>query len=456
MEQIPQFSLEPEFQHVLIDEYQDLNPCDLAIAEAIATRGAALLACGDDDQSIYGFRFADPSGIRKFTSQFRGAADLALTECWRCGPRILEAALWVAQQDARRVEKSLHSAGNQPPGEVHLLSFRNGPAEAQGIAKLCRKYIDAGVAPDQVLILVRSDHNGTLSAPVLAELARLGVRVTVSADKRSVLEEKLGRRFLAMLRLIANRHDHLAWRTRLELTDGIGPTTLGAIYEFARMHGTNFSIATERIPEFLNSIPAPSRGVLRKQIDDTRLTAERFTQVLSDQDRADTGEASEELKALVQAVAKVEITEEEGRAAVLDYVDKVIESSGAKTLEDLLVSIAIGREEMDVETDQDSVNLLSMHQAKGLTAEVVFVMAAEDEILPREQTANAVDDDRRLLYVSMTRARQKLIITYSGMRTGRQQHSGRNPGTRQRHLTRFLRDSPLRARPGEGFIQANT
>src|SRR5438874_1434319 len=79
MEQTSEFALTPSFKHVLIDEYQDLNPCDLAIAESIAATGASLLACGDDDQSIYGFRYANPSGIRQFTHDFPGAADLVLT-----------------------------------------------------------------------------------------------------------------------------------------------------------------------------------------------------------------------------------------------------------------------------------------------------------------------------------------------------------------------------------------
>jgi len=188
MEQLGEFVLEPNFKYVLIDEYQDLNPCDLAIAQAIANTGATLLACGDDDQSIYGFRFADPSGIRNFVGDFSGSTDLALTECRRCGENILNAALWVAQQDVERVEKELHPRQGQPLGEVHLLRFRTGDDESRGIAKLCKKYIDQGVSPRDILILVRSNPNGIFSTPVIQELSRLSVKVTANADKESLLE----------------------------------------------------------------------------------------------------------------------------------------------------------------------------------------------------------------------------------------------------------------------------
>jgi len=243
MEQTSEFVLTPRFKYVLIDEYQDLNPCDLAIAESIAATGASLLACGDDDQSIYGFRYANPSGIRQFTSDFPGAADLVLTECRRCGSNILNAAQWVAEQDLARVKKTLHPRPEQLPGEVHVLRFKTGDTEAQGIAKLCKKLVDDGIPPGKILILVRSNHQGIFSTPVLNELVLRGVKVAANADKETLLDEKPGRRFLSLLRLIANPTDHLAWRSRLALTDGVGPTTHRAIYDFAASSGIGYGDA---------------------------------------------------------------------------------------------------------------------------------------------------------------------------------------------------------------------
>ena len=186
MSQVAGFVLEPRFRQVLIDEYQDLNPCDLAVAAEVAARGATLLACGDDDQSIYGFRFADPGGIRNFTDEFRGAADLQLTECQRCDPAILEAALWIARLDRDRVDKELRAVAGRARGEVHLLPFADGRSEAQGVARLCKQLIDCGTRPGEILILVRSDRNGVYSRPLQAALLAQGVTAT-GADKQGVL-----------------------------------------------------------------------------------------------------------------------------------------------------------------------------------------------------------------------------------------------------------------------------
>ncbi len=459
MEQVGEFVLEPNFKYVLIDEYQDLNPCDLAIAGAIANTGASLLACGDDDQSIYGFRFADPSGIRNFINDFAGSTDFALTECRRCGANILKAALWVAEQDIARVKKELHPREGQPPGEVHVLRFRTGDAEAQGIAKLCKKFIDDGISPSDILILVRSNHNGDFSAPVLRELTRLGVKAAANVDKETLLEEEPGRRLLSMLRLIAYPGDHLAWRSRLQLTDGIGPSTFKAIYDFAAANGIGFSDAIVRLHEFLGTIPSTSRGRLKTQVRAIGEVLERFRPQLIAQEAPEAVKTTATLKTFIQSIAETEITEEEGRGAVLDYIDQIADTSGAKTLEDLLVSIAIGqeeREETEAEPEEGSINILSMHQAKGLTAEVVFVMAAEDEIIPRNDDLLTVNDNRRLLYVSMTRAKQKLFMTYANMRTGKQVHSGRDPGNPRRTITRFLRDMRPVPTQGEAYVDSNS
>lgn len=456
LQQVPSFVLEPRFKHVLIDEYQDLNPCDLAIAETMASKGAALLASGDDDQSIYGFRYADPSGIRGFDKQFPGSADLQLTECQRCDPAILTAALWVAKQDPRRVDKTLRPAADRPTGDVRLLSFGDGKAEAQGIARLCKKIIDEGVIAGEILILVRSDRHRVFSSPLQQALEAQGIGVAANTEKRSVLEEEHGRRLLAMLQIIANPFDHLAWRARLELTDGTGRRTVEAVYEFARQQGVGFGNALGRVSEYEASIPAGSRGSLMKMLQHTSDTAARCAHAEESEHDDAPPSTPDDLIETVRAVAEGEIAGEQGRDEVVTYLADVAKTSNAVNIRDLLVSVAVGAKELEPELDQDRVNILTMHQAKGLSADVVFIMAAEDEMLPRNDTASVVEDDRRLLYVSMTRARHKLFITYSDRRTGRQSHTGRTSGNPQRHLTRILKNSPLRVEDGAQFIEGET
>lgn len=452
-----EFSLVPNFRYVLIDEYQDLNPCDLAIAAALARSSMELMACGDDDQSIYGFRHAAPSGIRNFLEVFPGAADLVLTECRRCGSNILRAALWVAEQDIARIEKALRPMVGRPAGEVQILRFRTGDSEAWGIAQLCKKFVNEGTAPGNILILVRSNRNGDFSLPVINELARLGVQVAVNADKETLLEGNPGRRLLSLLRLIANPTDHLAWRSQLALTDGIGDTTFSAIYQYAETKGVGFSGAIMELDQFINTtVPPNSRKRLMDRVTATREALKRFKPVLAEQEASNDTKTTAALKSFVQAVAETEITEEEGRGAVLDYIEEIADASAARTLADLLIAVALGREdreETEATPEENRINILSMHQAKGLTAEIVFVMALEDEVIPRTHDQPTLDDNRRLLYVSMTRAKEKLFMTYAIRRTGKQAFAGRTSGNPVRQISTFLQNIRPRPAPGEAYVQ---
>jgi len=108
---------------------------------------------------------------------------------------------------------------------------------------------------------------------------------------------------------------------------------------------------------------------------------------------------------------------------------------------------------MEQEAAKDEVRLMTMHQAKGLTARAVIIAGAEDQFIPRnDDTSSRVDDERRLLYVSLTRARQFLFITHCDQRVDAQRYMGRHPGIQVRHLTRFLADGPVPSRDGKAFL----
>jgi len=112
-------------------------------------------------------------------------------------------------------------------------------------------------------------------------------------------------------------------------------------------------------------------------------------------------------------------------------------------LEDLLKAVSASSEMIEQETKENAVNILTMHQAKGLTFDICFIVGAEDEFIPGRNTGEKEGDERRLLYVSMTRARHNLYITYCNKRTGQQRHLGNSAGKETRTLTRFLKDSKI-------------
>ena len=122
LEQLEDFRFDAPIRYLLVDEYQDLNCCDLAIVRAIADRGAELYIAGDDDQSIYGFRKAHPRGIRDFPEEYKGSFDLPLHVCKRCDSDILRIAEFVAELDPERIRKGTVPEDGRPQGEVFLIS----------------------------------------------------------------------------------------------------------------------------------------------------------------------------------------------------------------------------------------------------------------------------------------------------------------------------------------------
>jgi DNA helicase-2/ATP-dependent DNA helicase PcrA len=164
LEQDPDFELEREFTHVLVDEYQDLNKCEIDVIQRLVGDGRNLLAAGDDDQSIYAFRNAFPQGLREFPETYAGAAEGELAECHRCDRLILDLAVNVAAQDPGRIPKELHAMPGCDDGQVEAYAFRNTGHEAAGVARIARQLVDADVPAREILVLLRSDPGGVYSS----------------------------------------------------------------------------------------------------------------------------------------------------------------------------------------------------------------------------------------------------------------------------------------------------
>ncbi len=447
IEQNPDFTLEQVYKHILIDEYQDLNRCDLEVIKMLTTSGAHLYASGDDDQSIYGFRFAYPQGIRMFSQDYSPCEVLPLENCMRCGDNILQIALFVARLDVSRIEKTLIAYNTDQPGEVHLLNFPNQIEESQCIAQICRYLIEAvGIAPKDILILTRSDRNGVFSSVLKEALTMANVPVATQADVDNPLDQDEGRIFLSFLRLLVNPRDHLAWLTVLKIrNNGIGDQTISKIYEFAVAKGLTFIDALVKIinPPGLLSI---NENILQREYESINNTISQFRVV-------DTN-TSEELTHFIADIADTVMLNQDLRKEATSYLQSIVTVSEITNLRDLLatISTSLGDKEQDI--DVNSVNIMTMHKAKGLSAEAVFIVGAEDEYLPGDQIGEEKEgDERRLLYVSLTRAKRFLYITYCNNRTKRQIWSGRTPGQIRRTLSRFLVDSPLRPEIGGQYLR---
>jgi DNA helicase-2/ATP-dependent DNA helicase PcrA len=230
-------------KQLIVDEYQDLNPIDLEFIDSIIEDEAIIMVAGDDDQSIYSFRFALPRGIQEFLNKYPTASDHGLTQCFRCTVEVLNAAtvLIAAHPPHNRIAKTVASvyASSDPSinGDVLRWRFANGVQEARAIASSCGALIEAGIAPDEILILL-SDRN-ILEGPIVAALEARGLLF----DAKGVpdhLSEVWGRVLLAVVRIIINSHDYIAHRTLFGLLPGIGTGTCLAVHERVVEFGLNY------------------------------------------------------------------------------------------------------------------------------------------------------------------------------------------------------------------------
>jgi len=443
-EQRESLDLEGPPKYVLIDEYQDLNACELSVIKSLAELGSEIYCAGDDDQSIYGFRYANPEGIRRFTDDYRPSTDLRLEICQRCCKKILDYGLYVAKQDTRRIDKPIKPKDETERGEVHVLRFSKQDEEAEGIAELCCWLINCqSVSPDEILILLRSDKDNRFSNPIRDALTEKGIPVGAVSNPLEPLNHEQGRELLCLMRLACDREDHLAWRTILDLGNRrIGKRTFSKLYEIARKDGMKFSEVLQKIKESPNIIPGKG-GKIAQEVE----KIEDFLNEISAPNK-------ENLESWIDDLANRVIQDEIERGKVLGLFLRVRELSEAESLEDLLRALNVSLGDAEQEKEKGKVAIMTMHQAKGLSADAVIVAAAEDEYIPGRATGEAIDDERRLLFVSLTRARKYLYITFCQKRTGQQRHSGRTAGKLRRSFTRFLSGGPYTPENGQTFIRS--
>lgn len=445
LEHNPDFLLEQSYKHLLVDEYQDLNPCDLAMIRQLVNQGTELFGTGDDDQSIYGFRFADPEGIRRFEKDYHPSSLLELEYCKRCDRKIIDVGQFVVRLDPRRIKKHLKPMPDAEEGEVQLLWFDNQNEEANTIARICKHLTQPGsYDPEDILILIRSDHNGVFSETLRQSLEAQGIPVACRTDYTAPLDCAEGRELLSYLRLLVNHNDHLAWRTLLQVRkNSIGAETISAVYNSALREGISFATTLMKIQDAPDHLPRfGSRLCVELKMIDNLLS--QFSTKISE---------GEDLMDSIHQLAEYVIYDIEKREEILAYLQEITETSEEQKLVDLLSALSASMEDKEQEIEHERVNILTMHKAKGLTADAVFLVGAEDEYIPGNQLGEQKEgDERRLLYVSLTRARHNLFITHCKIRTGQQKYTGRESGKFKRTLCRFLSDIPISAQYGVDYL----
>jgi len=389
-------------RYLLIDEYQDINEGEYQLIKLLSRRCSKLFVVGDDDQSIYGWRGADPFIIRRFQTDFEDSQIVTLQDSARCTDHILRGAHAIVSKVPGYLSKNLRSArGTGSP--IHILCSSSETREAYWIANRTRDWISEGsFTPRQMAVICK---RLDLAEPVVARLQRMGIRSTYWRS-RGFFSDKVVQEILAYLRILVDCRDNLALRTCLESRTGWGIGRVG-INQLRR--------AAEAANTSLWDMMKSAQGHLG--LARWATSFERFTRML---ERLAVRSADLNLIEVIDLVARtmrahrlrsVEILKNwAGRFpsdhSVNEFIEEVQRNRG--------LDLAGGAPEP--EEDTDAVSIMSMHAAKGLTYEIVFVIGMEHGSFPDPKHDEA--EQRRLMYVAMTRARKELFLCYAKRRIG--------------------------------------
>ncbi len=381
------------FEHVLVDEYQDLNRAEQVLLDLLAEAGN-LIVIGDEDQSVYSFKFAYPEGIATFDRSHPGTHDEELKDCRRCPRRVVEMANTLIANNSDRTQRSLMPLSENPDGEVLVLQWRTTEAEAQGIAEIIQRKIHNGeVEPGKVLVLAPRRQLGYAVRDALNTL-----RVYAhSFFHEQALDKDDAQEAFTLLILLANREDRVALRCWC----GFGSTTLrrgpwGRLRAHCEESGEIPRTALEHLASGDLSLPH------------TRPLVERFCEL--------QGRLEELGPIRGQALVDAVFPEEKDWAGPVRSLASAIEGDDfdAQELREIL-RIRITQPELP--TDVDYVRVMSLHKSKGLTADLVAVVGCIEGLIPTavngaldDQTAS-LEEQRRLFYVAVTRTRQVLILS---------------------------------------------
>jgi DNA helicase-2/ATP-dependent DNA helicase PcrA len=392
--------LERHFDHVLIDEYQDVNGLQVDIVRGLRRECRAVTAVGDDFQAIYGWRAASVEHILGFPSHFPDATVINLERNYRSTQPILDLANALASQAARAFPKQLRArrdGGVRP----ELLFCRDEPAQAVEVCDRVLRAREEGMELRQQAVLMRTSHD---SALLELELARRHIPFVKYGGLR-YLEAAHVKDLIALLRLADNLGDEISWFRVLQRLDGVGPATARRVLDvLATTEGdrlTGWPRARERLPEDARPPADELVAALRDSRNRTGAgaRAERLSQALAPLVRSHYPDGALRLQDLDQLVAAArEAGSDLGRFVSELVIDPPSSSADLARPPHL---------------DEDYLALSTIHSAKGLEWQAVHVLALYDGNFPACMSAGtreSIDEERRLLYVAMTRARRRLHL----------------------------------------------
>ena len=436
------------FRHVLVDEYQDTNRVQYLIVRHLAAAHRNLTVCGDPDQSIYGWRGADIRNILDFEHDYPSATVVRLEQNYRSTQRILDAANAVIRNNLARKQKELFTAPDNVGEKLAIIECGDENDEAREIARQIRGFVSQGGRYADCAVLYRANFmQRALEAALRLEAVPYQVVAGLEFYPRREIKD-----LIAYLRLALNPSDDVAFlRVVNTPSRGIGETSLARLAAFASARGVPLAraldddAAYEDVRGRARSGLVAFRELLRRLADlrtlDAGVALDLVLQEL-DQPRwlaeMDDGEGVQDRAANVEELR-----------AYADEFDRLHESAG---LRGFLQDIALVADADGGTVGGDQVRLMTLHAAKGLEFDFVVLAGVEEELLPHGRALaeaaderTVIEEERRLFYVGLTRAKRRLLITHA---TYRAFFGGGRPAS----PSRYLDEVPVELCEGRGHL----
>src|ERR1700758_943062 len=400
-----------QFQFILVDEYQDTNKIQADLIDLLAQQHRNVMVVGDDAQSIYSWRGANFQNILEFPKRYPDAQVFKIEMNYRSVPEILEVANAAIAANVQQFRKHLSPTRESTTLKPALVALNDGSEQAQFVAQRILELRDESVDLNDIAVLYRAHYH---ALELQLELSRRGIPYQITSGVR-FFEQAHIKDVISFVRFVANPRDQVAFYRMVKLLPGIGNRTAENLWQ---VWSAGITDEKENFGDRLLAMNVPAKS---KKI---------WTQLAHTLDEiAPGGEPnppSEMITSVVEAIyddyAKVNFVNYQLRREDLDQLAAFARQF--KGVHEFLSQLAlisnVDAEAAPVQTNEkEAVNLSSVHQAKGLEFHTVFVIWLTDGMFPSSRSLNtrdALEEERRLFYVAITRARDELYLTYPQMR----------------------------------------
>jgi len=426
------------FGEILVDEFQDTNAIQYGFVRLLAGDSGKVFVVGDDDQSIYGWRGAKVENVQRFLKDFPGSQTIRLEQNYRSSATILDAANAVIAHNPDRLGKKLWTdSGSGEP--VDLYAAYNEIDEARFVIERLRQWVRDGGSHGEVAILYRSNaQSRAFEEALLSEQVPYRVYGGQRFFERAEIKDTL-----AYLRLVANRSDDAAFERAVNTpTRGIGERTLDEVRRRARADGAPLMVAARWLTtepvlaararnalagfiELIEGLDADVAEMPLPEKIDHVLARSGLREHYARESKGQLDSRTDNLDELVSVASRFSRSDEEDAAAMPELVA-------------FLSYASLEAGEGQTQAGEDGVQLMTLHSAKGLEFPLVFLAGLEEGLFPNNRSieeSGRLEEERRLAYVGITRAREKLVLSYAEARRIHGQEMYGIP-------SRFLREIP--------------